>query len=57
MPFSPELWTQFLAGGAPIKGVMETYAEQSKSFMEQWQEQLKQAGSLFPGLPGFPPKK
>ena len=55
-PFSPELWSQFLAG-SPIKGVMETYAEQSKSFFEQWQEQMKQAGALFPGLPGFPPKK
>ena len=56
VPFSPELWTQFLAG-SPMKGVMESYAEQSKSFIEQWQEQMKQAGSMFPGMPGFPPKK
>jgi len=46
-PFSPEAWTQFLAG-TPMKGVMESYAEQSKTLMEQWQEQMKQAGALFP---------
>ena len=49
-PFSPELWSQFLAG-TPMKGVMETYAEQSKSFFDQWQEQMKQAGALFPFKP------
>ncbi len=54
--FTPEAWAQFLAG-TPMKGVMETYAEQSKTLMEQWQEQLKQAGAMFPGMGGFPPKK
>ncbi len=43
MPFTPEAWT----------GLMGGYAEQSKTLMNQWQEQLKQAGALFP----FGPKK
>jgi len=38
MPFSPEAWT----------GLMGGYAEQSKSLMNQWQEQLKNAGVIFP---------
>ncbi|MFG6464688.1 polyhydroxyalkanoate synthesis repressor PhaR [Roseateles sp. DXS20W] len=38
MPFSPEAWT----------GLMGGYAEQSKSLMNQWQEQMKNAGALFP---------
>ena len=38
MPFSPEAWT----------GLMGGYAEQSKSLMTQWQEQLKNAGVIFP---------
>ncbi len=42
-PFSPDAWT----------GLMGGYAEQSKSLMNQWQEQLKNAGALFP----FGPKK
>jgi polyhydroxyalkanoate synthesis repressor PhaR len=41
MPFSPDAWT----------GLMGGYAEQSKSLMNQWQEQLKQAGALFPFTP------
>ncbi len=56
LPFTPEAWTQFLAG-SPMKGVVETYAEQSKTLLEQWQEQMKQAGAIFPGMPGFPTKK
>jgi polyhydroxyalkanoate synthesis repressor PhaR len=56
LAFSPEAWAQFLAG-TPMKGMMESYAEQSKSLMDQWQEQMKQASALFPGMPGFPPKK
>ena len=56
LPFTPEAWTQFLAG-TPMKGMMEGYAEQSKTLVEQWQEQMKQASALFPGLGGFPPKK
>ena len=43
MPFTPEAWT----------GLMGGYAEQSKTLMNQWQEQLKQAGVMFP----FGPKK
>jgi polyhydroxyalkanoate synthesis repressor PhaR len=43
MPFTPEAWT----------GLMGGYAEQSKTLMNQWQEQLKQAGVMFP----FTPKK
>jgi polyhydroxyalkanoate synthesis repressor PhaR len=38
IPFTPDAWT----------GLMGGYAEQSKSLMNQWQEQLKNAGSLFP---------
>lgn len=38
MPFTPDAWT----------GLMGGYAEQSKSLMNQWQEQLKQAGAMFP---------
>ena len=42
MPFTPEAWT----------GLMGGYAEQSKSLMNQWQEQLKNAGAMFPfGVP------
>ncbi|MEI7463921.1 MAG: polyhydroxyalkanoate synthesis repressor PhaR [Burkholderiales bacterium] len=56
---SPELWTQFLNGQAPaVQGLMSTYLEQSKSMFTQMQEQMaKQAGTLFPGVPGFPPKR
>ncbi|TDP74380.1 polyhydroxyalkanoate synthesis repressor PhaR [Roseateles toxinivorans] len=59
--FSPEMWTQFLNGQAPVmQGLMGSYLEQSKNLFVQMQEQMqKQAGSLFPGIPGvpgFPPK-
>jgi polyhydroxyalkanoate synthesis regulator protein len=56
---TPELWTQFLNGQAPaVQGLMSTYLEQSKSMFTQMQEQMaKQAGTLFPGVPGFPPKR
>jgi polyhydroxyalkanoate synthesis repressor PhaR len=52
---SPELWTQFLNGQAPVvQGLMGTYLEQSKNMFVQMQEQMtKQAGTLFPGVPGF----
>jgi hypothetical protein len=36
---------------------MGGYVEQSKNLIEQMQEQMKQAGALFPGIPGFPIKK
>lgn len=42
MPFSPEAWTG-LMGALPTQ-----VAEQSKTLMQQWQEQLKQAGAIFP---------
>ena len=38
MPFTPDAWT----------GLMGGYAEQSKTLMNQWQEQLKSAGVMFP---------
>ncbi|MCE4553519.1 polyhydroxyalkanoate synthesis repressor PhaR [Pelomonas cellulosilytica] len=41
MPFSPDAWT----------GLMGSYAEQSKTLMNQWQEQLKTAGVMFPFVP------
>lgn len=43
MPFNPEAWT----------GLMGSYAEQSKTLMNQWQEQMKNAGAIFPF--GTPP--
>jgi polyhydroxyalkanoate synthesis repressor PhaR len=57
---SPDLWSQFLKGQAPgMQSVMGNYLEQSKNMFAQMQEQMaKQAGTLFPGMPGFkPPKK
>jgi polyhydroxyalkanoate synthesis repressor PhaR len=52
---SPELWTQFLQGQAPVvQGLMGNYLEQSKSMFLQMQEQMaKQAETLFPGVAGF----
>jgi polyhydroxyalkanoate synthesis repressor PhaR len=49
---SPELWTQFLNGQAPVvQGLMGNYLEQSKQLFVQLQEQMaKQAETLFPGL-------
>ena len=57
---SPELWAQFLNGQAPVvQGLMGNYMEQSRNMFVQMQEQMaKQAGALFPGMPGFiPPKR
>jgi polyhydroxyalkanoate synthesis repressor PhaR len=57
--FTPEAWTQLMSGQAPIlQGLMNNYLEQSKAMFAQMQEQMqKQAGSLFPGMPGFPGAK
>jgi polyhydroxyalkanoate synthesis repressor PhaR len=57
--FTPELWTQFLNGQAPMmQGLMGSYLEQSKNLFMQMQEQMaKQAGTLFPGMPGLPGTK
>jgi len=56
---SPELWTQFLNGQAPMmQGLMGNYLEQSKNMFLQMQEQMaKQAEVIFPGMPGFKPPK
>lgn len=55
--FSPELWTQFMAQQTPVlQTLMGGYLEQGRSWMEQMQEQMKKAGVMFPGMPGFPPK-
>ena len=56
---SPELWSQFLSGQAPVmQGLMGNYLEQSKNMFLQMQEQVaKQAETLFPGMPGFTPPK
>ena len=51
---SPELWTQFMSGQAPaLQNLMGNYVEQSRALFEQ----MQQAGTLFPGVPGFAPPK
>ncbi len=54
---TPEMWSQFLNGQAPVvQGLMGNYMEQSRKMFAQMQEQMaKQAGALFPGMPGFKP--
>ena len=56
---SPEMWAQFLSGQAPVmQKLMGNYLEQSKNMLLQLQDQMaKQAGALFPGLPGANPPK
>jgi polyhydroxyalkanoate synthesis repressor PhaR len=57
---TPEAWTQFLQGQAPVmQGLMGTYLEQSKTAFQQMQEQMaRQAEALLAGVPGFvPPTK
>lgn len=56
---NPELWAQFLRGQAPVvQGLMGNYLEQSRKMFVQMQEQMaKQAGTMFPGMPGFVPPK
>jgi polyhydroxyalkanoate synthesis repressor PhaR len=56
---TPEMWAQFLNGQAPgVQGLMGNYLEQSRKMFGQMQEQMaKQAGALFPGMPGFVPPK
>ena len=51
---SPEVWTRFL-GAQPtaLQGLMGGYVEQSRALFEQ----MQQAGSLFPGIAGFPTAK
>jgi polyhydroxyalkanoate synthesis repressor PhaR len=51
---NPEVWTQFLSGQAPtLQNLMSGYVEQSREMFEK----LQRAGTLFPGMPGFPPAK
>jgi polyhydroxyalkanoate synthesis repressor PhaR len=56
---TPEMWSQFLNGQAPgVQGLMGNYMDQSRKMFAQMQEQMaKQAGVLFPGMPGFVPPK
>ena len=55
--FTPETWAQFISGQAPMmQGLVGSYVEQSKHLFAQMQEQM-QSGVLFPGMPGFPPKR
>jgi len=56
---SPEMWAQFLSGQAPVvQNLMGNYLDQSRKMFLQMQEQMtKQAGTLFPGMPGFTPPK
>ena len=56
---APDVWRQFLAGQAPgVQGLMSNYLEQSRQMFTQMQEQMaKQAGTIFPGIPGTPPKR
>ena len=53
--FTPEAWSQFLSGQTPVvQNLMGSYLEQSKNLFQQLQEQMqKQAGAIFPGMPGF----
>jgi polyhydroxyalkanoate synthesis repressor PhaR len=55
---SPEMWTQFLNGQAPVvQGLMGNYLDQSRQMFLQMQEQMAKAGTLFPGMPGLTPPK
>ncbi len=50
--FSPELWTQFMSGQAPMmQGLIGSYLDQSKKLYLQMQDQMnQQTGSLFGNL-------
>ena len=54
---TPDLWSKFLSSQAPaVQGLMGNYLEQSRQMFFQMQEQMtKQAGSLFPVIPGVTP--
>jgi polyhydroxyalkanoate synthesis repressor PhaR len=55
--FTPEAWSQFMSGQAPMmQGLMGNYLDQSQKLFLKMQEQMQQAGTLFPGFPP-PPKK
>jgi polyhydroxyalkanoate synthesis regulator protein len=51
---SPEFWTQIMsAQPTAMQTLMNSYLEQSRQMFEQ----MNKAGQLFPGVPGFPPKR
>jgi polyhydroxyalkanoate synthesis repressor PhaR len=51
---TPDLWTQWVRGQpAVMQGWMDAYAQQGKTMVEK----MQQAGTLFPGMAGFPPAK
>ena len=51
---SPEVWTQFMTGQAPaLQTIMDNYLAQSRGVFEK----MQQAGSIFPGIAGFPGAK
>jgi polyhydroxyalkanoate synthesis repressor PhaR len=54
--FAPELWSQFLAGQAPMmQTMMGNYMEQSKNMFLQMQEQMQtQTRSMFGNAFNFP---
>lgn len=56
-PFSPEMWTQFMAVQAPMmQGMMSNYIDQSKNLFIQMQEQMQnQSKSMFGAFPFVPP--
>ena len=55
----PEAWNRHLAGQTPgVQTLMSDYLEQSRRMYTQLQEQVaQQAGTLFPGVPGWAPPK
>jgi polyhydroxyalkanoate synthesis repressor PhaR len=55
--FTPELWTQFMSGQAPMmQGLISSYLDQSKKLFLQMQEQMnQQTGKMFGGF--TPPTK
>ena len=56
--YSPETWAKLIQGQtAGVPNLMAAYLEQSKLALAQLQEQFQKAStSIFPGMPGFPPK-
>ncbi len=50
-----EMQSRFVGGQAPVlQGLMGAYLEQSRAMFDKLQEQMGQAGAIFPG---FPPVK
>ncbi len=51
---TPEMWSQFLNGQAPVvQNLMGNYMEQSRKMFAQMQEQMAKQAALFPTLPGL----